>query len=54
MVSDRNGLSKDLAHFPLPKGLLYAAGVENDEDFDDIPEEDSSVDKSEHVEERER
>ena len=28
----------DIEEFPLPEGLLAAAGVESDEDFDAIPE----------------
>lgn len=28
----------DVEHFPLPDGLLEAAGIESDDDFDAVPE----------------
>lgn len=35
--SDEDG-ELDVEHYPLPAALLKAAGIESDDDFDELPE----------------
>lgn len=49
MVSRQSGLRSDLPQFALPKGLLEAAEIRSDEDFNEVPDHGGTITKGEVV-----